>query len=329
MDSPESVADAAVQILTQVATGVASTVGQTVTDLVRSRVAGWGPGEAALTGLAANPTDPAAALAAREVVRQVLVSDPVFTAQLTSALRGGPVHNTGSLVIQGSTLRGRQNISLGAQTITNIRNSPGLLIITIVVAIVVLAGLVYGGIALSGGTAHNAAPITDSQLLRGIPPDQANLPGGWQATTAQGPVPCPDQFNLCYGGTAIHVAGYKYGRFTVLTVVNTFGSSEDARAGYLVGGQRIQNDGNGVQPLVIPDLDGDESVAFGGPDPSAQKAEYNVAVKVGTVVITCSVASAGGDKDIHQQVLWALARAEVARAWEAQDGKTPSAKIEF
>lgn len=153
----ESVATAAVQIVTDLATGavtaVGAEVGRTVSVLVRERLGGSADGQAALRAVDERPQDPEAVAGLREAVRAAMVADAEFAARLNAALAGPPPDAAprqviGSVVIDGGARVRRTQISLGPMTFNNTPSGRAALTALSVVMAVLLAFAVYGGVRL-------------------------------------------------------------------------------------------------------------------------------------------------------------------------------------
>ncbi|MFD3416469.1 hypothetical protein [Streptomyces decoyicus] len=206
MEAAESLASAAVQILTGMATGAATSagtgLGQAVGELVRSRLGGSEQGRVALAGVDADPADPGATQRLEAALREALLADPEFTTSLEAALADGhppapPANITESIVIGNSRIRSSQ-ISLGPLTISHTHTTRSSLVMMVVALVAVLALGLYGGVRLITGDAPDRAEharkghptsvptsLDTESLVAKILPDRGSLPPGW--AVASGP----------------------------------------------------------------------------------------------------------------------------------------------
>ncbi|WP_329169929.1 hypothetical protein OG754_00965 [Streptomyces decoyicus] len=148
------------QIVQQVALGSASAagaeVGQAIASAIRNRLGGTDRGREALDSLDQQPEDPATVAAVGDLLRAEVDADPAFAERLSALLAqqrpAGPARvTTGSITLDGTTVRGRNTISLGPVSISNTRNVR-LSLMAAAVTFVGLVGLgVYGGVRLANG----------------------------------------------------------------------------------------------------------------------------------------------------------------------------------
>ncbi|QDQ09161.1 hypothetical protein [Streptomyces spectabilis] len=152
-------ASVAVGVLAAALTGTATNVGQeaaaAVVRTVRERLDTTPRGRAALAGLAAAPDDAEARREAESILREETQTDPALRGTLTSHLSTSSSRTAGSVVINGSKIRGSQ-ITLGPVTINKPSSTGGLLSLMAALA-VVIGLLIYGGVRL----AADDSPGTD------------------------------------------------------------------------------------------------------------------------------------------------------------------------
>ncbi|MER5974393.1 hypothetical protein ABT112_32580 [Streptomyces sp. NPDC002055] len=173
--------DMVLQIVQQMAAGsvtvVGAEVGQAVCSAVRDRFAGTDSSREALGALDERPDDPAAAAAVRALLQAEVDADPDFAERLSALLaQQRSVESarvtTGSITLEGTTLRGRNTISLGPVSVSNTRNVRlSLLAVALCLAALVALGI-YGGLRLySGedGTKRSRMPVAAGKNGSGEP----------------------------------------------------------------------------------------------------------------------------------------------------------------
>ncbi|WP_051854817.1 hypothetical protein [Streptomyces sp. NRRL B-1347] len=153
--------------LTGVATGVGEGAGTAAVELVRARLAVSARGRAALEGLDADATDPAARAETQNVLAEEIEADPELRRQLTASLSSATstTHLTGSVVIKGSRVS-RSHIAIGPLTVNNTPGGRAALTIGLVVLLAVLSLGAYGGVQLLApdGTGYTSVPMDAENL---------------------------------------------------------------------------------------------------------------------------------------------------------------------
>ncbi|MFJ9646399.1 hypothetical protein [Streptomyces sp. NPDC101206] len=144
---------------------VGSGVGQAITSAVRDRLSGTDGGREALRTLDERPDDPAALAAVRTLLQAELETDPAFAERLRMLLAQPSPEairvTTGSITLEGTTLRGRNTFSLGPVSINNTHSVRVSLVAAALVLAAVVALGVYGGTRLFGradGADHTGQP---------------------------------------------------------------------------------------------------------------------------------------------------------------------------
>ena len=222
MESSESLALAAVQVMTAAVSGAGTAVGQAVGELVRSRLGGSAPGRTALNGLEQNPEDTAAVEALRSTLQDELAADAEFTGRLRDAFvpprpSHPPHYPSGSLVVGSSKLRGSQ-LSLGPLTVSNVRNSHGSRFAIVILSLLVLLLALYGGVRLvTGDDAQDFGhvPEVERVVLRDeahvlpVLPGLGSLPTGWSVKNGfPATMQCPSKSPGCDGSSISAASEY-------------------------------------------------------------------------------------------------------------------------
>ncbi|MFE3830845.1 hypothetical protein [Streptomyces sp. NPDC059092] len=181
------------QIVQQVAVGSVSAagteVGQAIVSAIRDRLGGTDRGREALDSLDQQPEDPAAVAAVGDLLRTEVDADPAFAERLSALLAQQRTAvsarvTTGSITLDGTTIRGRNTISLGPVSISNTRNVR-LSLIAAAVAFVGLVGLgVYGGARLANGPEAKDSPpgTAATNPSGGGSPSRGALRPEWEPT---------------------------------------------------------------------------------------------------------------------------------------------------
>ena len=219
------------------------------------------------------------------------------------------------------------------------------------------SGSLPGGPALSPGDAQGAevTVVADRELATLIMPDLDSVPTGWrldEGSPADGHCPpgCEDPLQ------SVQMAYHTGDGDWVWMEVSTFGGAEDATTGYGALRTRLDDvaeqwknelyaqeenatpeDARSAQtPMSLQAIDADEYAAVRwsvdpiymiGSQTSASGAE--AIIRAGTVVVDVSVMKNwSGNMESNEVLLAAVAKAVVARAWQAQHGETPTALVE-
>ncbi|MFE9928005.1 hypothetical protein [Streptomyces sp. NPDC005533] len=351
MEGSEGLALAAVQAMTAVATGAGTAVGQAVGEVVRARLARLPAGRAAVDGLDQSPQDVAAADMVRGVLQEELAGDPEFTERLRHALvppqpSFPPHHTSGSIVVGSSRLRG-SHLALGPLTISNVRNSKGALGGFAAVAVLVLALALYGGVQLATGgdrdpqgwdplapkPSAGSVALRDASQVLPVLPAPGSLPTGWSVKSGfPGTMQCPSDGPGCAGTSISAVAEYTpAGEVDQVRIeLRSYPTPDAAAQGYEALVRQQKNRGSGLDPISLPDVGGDESMAVSWaihPSPGMTEATGATSVvRVGTVAATVYLRDEGaGGTDLD--VLQALTAAMAARIGEAVSGQEPQSTI--
>lgn len=351
MDTSESLALAAVQVMTAAASGAGTAVGQAVGELVRSRLGGSAPGRTALNGLDQNPEDTAAADALRSTLQDELTADPDFTGQLRNAFvppapSHPPHYPSGSIVVGTSKLRGSQ-LSLGPLTISNVRNSKGSWFTIAILMLLMLVLALYGGVQLfTGGDSRGSGHVPEAKrvVLRDaaqvlpVLPALGSLPTGWSVKNGfPGTMKCPPKSPGCDGSSVSAVSEYvpasKVDQARI--ELRSYPTVDAAVVGYKALAKQQKDRGTGLDPLSLPDVGGDEAMAVSWaihPNPNepdmTEATGATSVVRVGTVAVTIYLRDEGaGGTDLD--VLQALTAAMAARVGEAISGQTPKSTVQL
>ncbi|MFF1700162.1 hypothetical protein ACFVXC_42120 [Streptomyces sp. NPDC058257] len=329
--------ETAVQIFTQVAGGtvaaVGSGVGQAVSDLVRERLAGSESGRSAIRAVEAQPADPGAAAGLRTLLRAEADADPDFARQIAAALAAGsppaepPKQVSGSITIDGSTVRGRNTISLGPVTFNNTRNARYSLLSAALVVVVLVAMGLYGGTRLitgdDQGQAKSVTPLSDAAAYQ-VLPDLASLPTGWTQPKAPGigGAQVPESAGLSYFASVDFLMGDPDADLHIS--VAAFTSAEKAHAFHLKTEGNNSDDGGG-RPVALPRV-GDESFADSFPSGNGEGSGSSVSFRVGTILMTITGEDVDG-RPFNGTWLKALGKMMAERAQQAQNDQEPTASV--
>ncbi|MGX1887540.1 hypothetical protein [Streptomyces sp. NPDC055287] len=365
VESVEGVAAAAVGVLASMITGAATEVGsstaQTVSEMVRRRLGGFDEGRAALADVDASPTDSASIEGLRSALQAAMDSDAEFAGRLAQALgKAGPESATStsythSIVIGGARLRG-SNISIGPLTITNTRTARLSLASAALAVLIVLAMAVYGTIRLvvpedtvgtprgtaksassspresgpsgsadsASGAAGASVPLTAAQIRKIPPNDEKSLPLGWPPSLGQPLFDYCGTASSClprqfYGQWRYFNATGVYERLSL--VMSTFDTSKGASADFR---KTLPKSGScDFLDLPLQDVGANSWTAC-----TKAEGDYTewAMVHVGTVVFSVDMSLSS---PIPDGALEAFTRAVAERARQAQEGKTPTAVVDW
>ncbi|MEU9928556.1 hypothetical protein OH828_33170 [Streptomyces anulatus] len=326
-----------VQIVTQVAggtlTAVGTGVGQAVSDLVRERLGGSEAGRSAIQAIEARPTDQGAAAELRASLQAEMDADPEFTGRIAAVLAAGPPPaelpkvTSGSVTIDGSTVRGRNTISLGPVTINNTRNNRYSLLAAALVLVTLLALSLYGGVRLiagdDAGQGKSVTPLSDADALH-VLPDLASLPATWTQPEAPdiGGAQVPESAGLSYIASVDFLMGDPDA--DLLIRVAAFTSAQKAHAFHRKTEEAEGEPGGGFAGS-LPRV-GDESFAGSFPGTNGEAAGSAMSFRVGTVLILVRGEDTDG-RPFNGTWLKGLATMMAERAQQAQNGQEPSASV--
>ncbi|MFF9785159.1 hypothetical protein [Streptomyces nigrescens] len=162
------------QIITQMASGTAAAagtgMGEAISAMVRDRLAGTDRGSAALRAVEDQPGDRAAVDELRALLQAEVDADPGFAERIAATLAALETAEpsrttTNSITFEGTTVRGRNTISLGPVTVSNTRNVRLTLLAAALVFIALVALGIYGGVRLIVGDdpAHSPTATNSNQ----------------------------------------------------------------------------------------------------------------------------------------------------------------------
>ncbi|MEU1128408.1 hypothetical protein ABZ383_00840 [Streptomyces sp. NPDC005900] len=350
MESSESVALAAVQVIAAAASGAGTAVGQAVGEVVRSRLGRSVPGQAALDGLEQDPEDAVAADSLRSVLRAELTADPEFTEELRKAFAppqpSYPPHPSGSILIGSSKLRGSQ-LSLGPLSISNVRNSKGSWFTIAILSLLVMFLAVYGGVQIvtgddpqdSGrGPESERVVLSDAAQVLPVLPGMGSLPTGWGVKSGfPSAMRCEPEYAGCDGSSISAVSEYEpdWKVDQVRIELMSYPTVDAAKSGYKEMAKHQVKRGDGLDELSLPGVGGDEVMAVSWalhsnpsePDMTEATGATSV-VRVGTVAATVFLRDEGGggtDLDVLQAITAAMA----TRIGEAVTSQTPQAAVQL
>ncbi|MFJ2879347.1 hypothetical protein ACIPJN_16945 [Streptomyces sp. NPDC086796] len=325
-----------VQIFTQMAggalTSVGTGVGQAVSDIVRERFATDERGRSALQAVDDQPGSPEATASLRSVLQAELEADPEFARKISAALEELPPAvssraTSGSITIDGTTMRGNQTIALGPVTFHNTRNVRLSLVGAALVFLALVILGIYGGTRLvTGGGPNQERAVTALSVadLRQIIPGPGSLPAKWTR-----PKP-PEHLTgrQAPGLVATEAVGYLMGDPDAQLSIIAVGFTDADKASDFLRSvkptdQEEQADKEGAS-LPMPDI-GDELWAAVRPASSDSPGAYAM-MRIGTVVVSIN----GYDTDdqaFATSRMEVLARMMSERAQQAQNGQAPTAYV--
>ncbi|MFG2490561.1 hypothetical protein ACGFSD_05765 [Streptomyces caniferus] len=327
-----------VQIFAQMAggalTSVGTGVGQAVTDMVRERFATDERGRSAVQAVDEQPGSPEAAASLRSVLRAELEADPEFARKISAALEEPPPaassrSASGSITIDGTTMRGNQTIALGPVTFHNTRNVR-LSLVGAALAFLALVILgIYGGARLvTQGDPGEERAVTalSAAELRQVIPGPGSLPAKWTR-------PKPPEHVMgrkAPGLVTAETVGYLMGDPEAEMSIVAAGFTDAGKASDFLRAMKKSNDPDGQAEkkgisVPMPKI-GDELWAVATPASSMYSGGAYLALRVGTVLVTIH----GDDTDdqaFSTSRLEVLARMMAERAQQAQNGQAPTAYV--
>lgn len=259
-----------------------------------------------------DPTDPADAPGA--VVRLLLdevLTDPEFARRLYEAVAYAlpaedqlpPVGGPGGT--HGTRSKGRRGgPAHGAATLTHLRTSQAAGIV-LVLALAVAAVLGFR----ANGEERASAPLDDPAQVRTVVPDQGSVPSDWTVTEQIQAERCSGEPG-CVRLLGSAEAGWKDAELVVYAAM-----SEEAAAELYRDELRGPLAREHTEPTEI-DAFGDECTGW------RRGGTHAVLARSGTVVVLVAGTGAGARAQIEQ-----LARVTIARADQAQRGRTPTASM--
>lgn len=330
--------DRVLEIFTQMADGTAvaagTGVGQAVSDVVRERLATTDRGRTAMRAVADGHRDPDTVSELRTLLQAAVDSDPDFARRLSEAMAGPrpvdvPRSTTHSITFEGTTVRGRNTISLGPVTFNNTRNTRFSLLAAALALIALVAISIYGGARMITGDGpgqNQAVTALNSDSLHQVLPTHGSLPAKWTQpkpaetlTAAQGP-------GLIVAASADYLMGTPEAEvsFMAAACINAEKAHEFFNA------VKKSHDGSGraeADGLTVPmPKIGDEQWAVTGPATQDRPGGGFITLRVGTIVLSIQ----GTDTDRQSFAtsrLEVLAKMMAERAQQAQNGQTPSAYV--
>ncbi|MER6300625.1 hypothetical protein ABT247_13775 [Kitasatospora sp. NPDC001539] len=353
----------AVRALVRLARGTAAGPGQAVAEVVRARLRLMPQGRRALAAVEASPGDPAARDALTAAVEGLLVADPAFAQYLATTDLGGPADprtvqlrsgakgDAATVQLRSGPASTGDPTTAGDPTTVQLRVDPaaagapalaarrGNTAIVVALVLVLITALVALGINLGSRPllhpngpdfAHAAGTIRDPARVRGVLPDAAALPVGWQVQS--GPlsgagsgdgVPCllPDACDqqLAYATVTFRAAPVQSAQSaqSVQFTVVTFASSEAAGRAF---GTRLGTDGADAATVLTVPVIGDQSAARVHGTSGTE-----ALVRVGPALL--HVRDDGPGAAAATPALVLLARLLAERTQQAQDGRTPDAAL--
>ncbi|MFG2629815.1 hypothetical protein [Streptomyces sp. NPDC048473] len=327
-----------VQIFTQMAggalTSVGTGVGQAVSDIVRERFATDERGRSAVQAVDDRPGSPEATASLRSVLRAELEADPEFARKISAALEEPPPAASsrsvsGSITIDGTTMRGNQTIALGPVTFHNTRNIRLSLVGAALVFLALVILGIYGGTRLvTGGDPGQERAVTalSSADLRQVIPGPGSLPAKWTR-----PKP-PEHLTgrQAPGLVAVEAVDYLMGDPDAELSFIAAGFTDAGKASDFLRAVKKSRDPDGQVEeegvsVPMPKI-GDELWAVAGPASSMHPGGAYLVLRVGTVVVSIN----GYDTDdqaFATSRLEILARMMTERAQQAQNGQAPTAYV--
>ncbi|BCK73669.1 hypothetical protein Srufu_076220 [Streptomyces libani subsp. rufus] len=327
-----------VQIFAQMAggalTSVGTGVGQAVSDIVRERFATDERGRSAVQAVDEQPGSPEAAASLRSVLRAELEADPEFARKISAALEEPPPaassrSASGSITIDGTTMRGNQTIALGPVTFHNTRNVRLSLVGAALVFLALVILGIYGGARLvTGGDPGEERAVTalSAAELRQVIPGPGSLPAKWTR-------PKPPEHVMgrkAPGLVTAEAVGYLMGDPEAEMSIVAAGFTDAGKASDFLRAMKKSNDPDGQAEkkgiiISMPKI-GDELWAVTNPASSMYSGGAYLALRVGTVLVTIH----GDDTDdqaFSTSRLEVLARMMAERAQQAQNGQAPTAYV--
>lgn len=326
--------DTVVQIIAQMAGGTATAVGtgvgQAVSNVVRERLGRSEDGRSAIRAVDEQPADPVAGAALRALLQAEIDADPKFAQAVAVALAGAapaefPHSATGSITLHGSTVRGRNTISLGPVTINNTGTARFTLLAVALVFFGLIAAGIYGGTQLFGGGSTSARPMSalSDGATRRVLPDLSALPAGW--TKSDGPAAreasqMSKDAGITHSEWVEFLMGSERGKLSISVVAF---ASEDKSAAFYRGSAEREL-ATGENPLVSMPRIGDEVFAYSYPPGNGKEGSLQMMMRVGTVIVLIEGDSVEG-QPFESSRLEVLAKMMAERAQQAQGGQEPVA----
>ncbi|WP_328387188.1 hypothetical protein OHS81_26700 [Streptomyces sp. NBC_00400] len=322
-----------VQILTQMTGGTAAAVGtgvgQAISDVVRGRLTRSDDGRSAMRAVDERPGDPVAVEELRALLRAEMDADPDFAGQIATVLAGAPPAESprsvsGGITIDGSTLRGRNTISLGPVTFHNTRNARFSLLAAALVFVALVALGIYGGARLvtgGGGAQERSVTALSAGALRQVLPELSSLPPGW--TQPEGPKSGKSHLRKGFGLTHLDSADYLMGDpdAKLHCSVAAFTSADKASALYRKN--QVDERETGTTRVPLPQI-GDESYASSYPPGNGNEGGIVLNMRVGSVLVIISGGGSDG-QPFETSRLEVLGKMLAERAQQAQNGQKPAA----
>lgn len=192
MTALEDLAATVVQVLAAAATGAGTGAAAIVGDLVRTRLAGSGQGQA-VAEFEAAPQDPAAQAVLHAALVTVFTADQPFVVQVTASLppttsvpvaRVVPAQsNSGEgITVQGNQNKVKGNFAGRDQFITNVRNGD-VKTLAVLILVALVAAAAYGGRQLTAAPAPAVVPALP-RIAWEAGPDEVGSPRGVVGTVA-------------------------------------------------------------------------------------------------------------------------------------------------
>lgn len=330
--------DRVLEIFTQMADGTAvaagTGVGQAVSDMVRERLTATDRGRTAIRAVVGGRRDPDALSELRTLLQAAVDSDPDFARRLSEAMAGPrpaevPRSTTHSITFEGTTVRGRNTITLGPVTFNNTRNTRvSLLAVALVLAALVGIGI-YAGARVITGSGPGPDPVVaalNSGSLHQVLPTQGSLPAKWTQpkptetlTSAQGP-------GLIVAASADYLMGAPEAKvsFMAAACINAERAHEFFNAVKKADDDSGRAEADGLT-VPMPKI-GDEQWAVTASGTQNGPGGGYIALRVGTVVLSIRGTDTDGQAFATSR-LEVLARMMAERAQQAQNGQTPSAYV--
>ncbi|AYN37795.1 hypothetical protein D9753_01095 [Streptomyces dangxiongensis] len=238
---------------------------------------------------------------------------------------GPPQPVSGSITLDGSTVRGRNTISLGPVTFNHTRNAHFSLLAAAIVFVALVALGLYGGTRLitadDPGQEKAVTPLSDAAASQ-VLPDLASLPAGWTQPEAPdiGGAHVPKSAGLTYFASVGFLMGDPDADLHVR--VATFASAEKAHAFHLQTEDSYTKE-VGRSPVSLPRV-GDENYITSYPAGNGEGSGSTLSLRVGTVLMLVSGEDVEG-RPFNGTWLKILGRMMAERAQQAQNGQEPTA----